>query len=363
MATYPPHKPTVLFWGRGDPGYSRNRVVRELFHDLGWHSAFYHPAASQIGLYEAYLRRLRRPALIWVPCFRQTDMASAKHWARKWQVPLVFDPLISAFQKEVFERRKWPPEATRALARQRWETQLMAQADLVVADTPAHADFFHEALGVARERLAVLYVGAESHLFRPKPFEVIHSMPEALFYGSFLPLQGADVIVEAARHTRDLNLQWTLLGEGDLKPPLQQKARDMANVRFESWIEYSKLPARMAQAHILLGIFGTTPKANLVIPNKMFQSMALGRPVVTRRAQAYDDTLAGSDTIGWIEAGDARALAATVRNWLNQPSQLAPRGTQTRQLYEQFFGRRQLRRMLRNILSRATGPGASSIQS
>lgn len=343
--------PSVLWWGRSDPGYSRNRIVLRLFCDLGWKVDFYRPVASQTGSLEAYLHRLRRPDLIWVPCFRQRDMASAAHWARKWRVPLVADPLISAYEKDVFERKKWAPGSAMTERRRRWESRLLMQADMVVTDTPAHADFFSRELGIAREKLSVLYVGAETEYFRHAPAPLPKPPFEILFYGSFLPLQGVDVIVAAARQTDDMPFRWVLLGDGPLRAGIEKNCVHLKNITFEPWIDYERLPSRLARAHILLGIFGTTLKADMVIPNKVFQAMSTGRPLITRAGSAYKEVLGRSEVIGWVPQGDPDALAACVREWLVSPEKLVERGKKTRALFDTLFGYDKLREMLSGLLS------------
>ena len=345
--------PELLWWGRSDPAYSRNRLVLRLLADLGWRVAFYHPTVSPLGWLTAYGRRIRRPDLVWVPCFRQRDLASAALWAGKWQVPLVADPLISAYEKEVFERCKWPPDSRRARARRRWEARQFSMADLVVADTPAHAGYFEQVLDVARERTAVLYVGAEDDRFTPRPAPAPDPPFEVLFYGSFLKLQGPEIIVAAARLAGDLPVNWVLLGDGDLRPAVEEQARGLGRVRFEPWTPYERLPDRLARAHVILGVFGTTVKAGLVIPNKMFQAMAAGRPVITRASAAYPREMADSPVIGWIPAGDPQALAAKVGQWVADPGALAQRGEATRQLFDRYFHMDRLREDLARILERA----------
>jgi glycosyltransferase involved in cell wall biosynthesis len=345
--------PSVLWWGRSDPEYSRNRILLKSFSDLGWRVDCYRPFSSPFGLMEVYFHRLNRPSLIWVPCFRHTDISSASHWAKKWKVPLVIDPLISAFEKEVFEKNRYAADSKSGKKRRQWESDLFSKADVVVADTPAHAAFFESELRVAPARLCVLYVGAETTLFEPLPAPPAEEPFEILFYGSFLKLQGVDVIIGAAERTQNLPIHWVLLGDGDLRDACERRARGLYNVRFEPWIDYGKLPARMASAHILLGIFGTSFKADLVIPNKLFQAMAAARPVITRRSKAYERTLEGSDVIGWVPAGDAEALAKVVKTWLKNPSDLSHRGKQTRKLYDTYFGREKLRQMLKKVLDNA----------
>jgi len=340
----------LLWWGRADSDYSRNRIVLKLLAQLGVRVSFFRPLFSRTGNIEAYLKRLTRPDMIWVPCFRQNDIRSASFKARKWNVPLVADPLISAYEKEIFEKNKAPQDSLKAEKLRLWEQDLFARADILVADTPTHGTFFQYTLGVDPQKTAVLYVGAETDLFTPQPLPPDDAPFEILFYGSYLQLQGVDVIIEAAKKSPP-NLQWVILGEGNLRASMEKQAQGAANIRFEPWIPYKQLPARIARAHILLGIFGTTVKANLVIPNKMFQAMAVGRPVITRYSDAFQDTLAGSDIIGWTPPGDADALSALVNRWAMHPQDLAQRGRATRKLLDDYFSMDKLAVMLENILT------------
>jgi glycosyltransferase involved in cell wall biosynthesis len=344
---------TLLWWGRSDNDYSRNRIILTLLEELGWQIQFFHPYSSQLGLFQAFFLRPKAPDLIWVPCFRQRDVSSALYWARRWECPIVFDPLISSYQKEVFEKKKWGEKEKNAVNLCRWEGKLFQQADLVIADTDSHARFYINTFGINPRDVAVIHVGADDHLFRHIPLVVKKTPIEVLFYGSYLPLQGPDVIIDAASISDDESIQWVLLGEGDSKASLKNRARDIKNVRFEPWIDYEKLPQRISQAQIVLGIFGTTPKASMVIPNKVFQSMAVGRPLVTLESKAYPTEISASDVIGWVPPGNPQALATCIRSWKADPANLAERGLKTRLLYEQFFSMGKLKVELQTALDKA----------
>jgi len=344
--------PRVLWWGRSDPQYSRNQIILKLLGALGWQVDYFHPVASYLGKAQAFIQRPGIPDLVWVPCFRHRDVPGAAYWARKWKRPLIFDPLISAYQKEVFEKGKWQPTHRAAAGLRLWETGLYAQADVVVADTQAHARFFADTLQVDPGKIIVIHVGADEQLFKPTTVDTGRSPLEVLFYGSFLALQGPEVIIAAARAMRNEKIKWTLLGEGDLKSHLQTEAEDLPNVGFEPWISYQLLPQRLARAQILLGIFGPTPKAAMVIPNKVFQSMAVGRPLITRRSDAYPTAVKESKTIGWVPPADSKALAACVHQWAAAPERLAERGHQTRVLYEQNFSTELIKSELQTALER-----------
>jgi glycosyltransferase involved in cell wall biosynthesis len=356
---------TVLWWGRFDPDYSRNRVLRQAYAALGWRIADFHPLLSALGDSEARLRRPPHADLVHVPCFRQRDIAAATRYARRQHVPLLIDPLISAYDKQLFERVKFSERSARAGWLRRHEQGLFQGADLVLADTPEHARFFSETLGVEPSRLHVVYVGAEESLFTPGAARAPHTPLEVLFYGSFIPLQGPQVIIDAARRYQGPPVRWVLLGNGPLLSECRKRARGLANVAFEGRLPYARLPDRIRQADILLGVFGATPKAQRVIPNKVFQALACAKPLVTCTAPAYPAELVARPESGvaWLPAGDADALARTVAGLAGQPERLVALGAQAHASYEEFFSMRQVRGQLQQALEtgarhRPPHPGA-----
>jgi glycosyltransferase involved in cell wall biosynthesis len=329
---------TVLWWGRFDPDYSRNRILRQAYAALGWRVFDFHPVLSPLGDVEALLRRPPRADLVHVPCFRQRDIAAAARYARRHGLPLLIDPLISTFDKQVFERGKFPEDSVRARRLLACERGLFRRADAVLADTPEHARFFAETLGVGPSRLHVAYVGAEESLFTPGTPHAPNSPVEVLFYGSFIPLQGPQVIVEAARLYQGPPVRWVLLGSGPLLDECKRMAEGLGNVVFEDWLPYTELPDRIRRADILLGVFGTTRKTQRVIPNKLFQALACGKPVVTCRARAYGGILDASGTaIQWVDAGSADQLAGAVRALATDTSSLTARGLAATKLYRTHF--------------------------
>ena len=330
---------TVLWWGRFDPDYSRNRILRQVFADLGWRVVDFRPHLSALADWEALLHGLPQVDLVWLPCFRQRDLAAARRWSRRHDVPLIADPLISAYDKQVFERGKFTEGSAQAERLRAREGALLRSADCVIADTPAHAEFFAQTFDIPLTRLCVIHVGAEEALFQPAlmpPYDGNRPL-EVLFFGSFIGLQGPETIVEAARRYQGPPVLWTLLGEGPLKAECRRRAEGLRNVTFEPWIAYEKLPARIAQADIVLGVFGTSAKAGRVIPNKVFQALACGRPVITREGRGYPSELQSDGGIAWLPPNDPAALAQAVATLASRAEHLPKLGQQARQGYERFF--------------------------
>jgi glycosyltransferase involved in cell wall biosynthesis len=187
---------------------------------------------------------------------------------------------------------------------ERVDRRAFRMADLVVADTEAHAHFLAQLSG--RDNIAVCLVGAEDRLFTPgwqptQPFT-------ALFVGKLIPLQGIDTILAAARLADEL--EFRVVGSGQLAPLLAGRP---ANVEHVPWIEYERLPDTIRAAGCALGIFGATAKTQRVIPNKAFQALACGAPLITADTPAARELLVDGESALLVPAGDAQALADTVR--------------------------------------------------
>ena len=79
------------------------------------------------------------------------------------------------------------------------------------------------------------------------------------------------------------------------------------------WVAYERLPAELHAAGCALGIFGTSAKAGRVIPNKAFQALACGTPLVTADTPGARELLADGVSALLVPPGDPEALAAALR--------------------------------------------------
>ncbi|MEO5342025.1 MAG: glycosyltransferase [Gammaproteobacteria bacterium SHHR-1] len=343
--------PSVLWWGRFDPEYARNRILRRLLNELGWQVRDFRPPISALADWQARLTGIPRPDLLWVPCFRQRDLAAARRWAHRQGLPLIFDPLISAYDKQVFERAKFAADSQAARHLLRWEQGLFQAADLLLADTQAHGDYFVETFALAADRLRVVAVGAEEDVFLPQPLpEANKPMREALFYGSFIELQGPEVIVEAARRCADPSIRWTLLGQGPLLARCQQLAQGLDNLRFEPPLAYAQLAQRIGQADVLLGVFSPGEKAGRVIPNKVYQALACGRPVVTREAPVYQGIAPDAPGLVRIPPSSSLLLSEAVQLLCMNGQRLQKAAQNAHALYKMHFSQGLIRAQLSHAL-------------
>ena len=134
----------------------------------------------------------------------------------------------------------------------------------------------------------------------------------ALFVGKLIPLHGVETILAAARLAPEIPFR--IVGSGQLDGLLAERP---ANVEWVEWVEYEHLPDELQRAGCALGVFGTSAKTGRVIPNKAFQALACGTPLVTADTPAARELLVDGESALLVPAADAEALAAAVRRLAN----------------------------------------------
>lgn len=221
-------------------------------------------------------------------------------------VPLIFNPLVSLSDTLVGDRARFGARSLAARALRGADRRAFGTADLVVADTEAHAELF-SSLGA--RRVDVVLVGAEERIFHP-PWRPAGSAT-ALFVGKLIPLHGVATILKAARSLPEVPFR--VVGDGQLAAQLRDRP---SNVEWVRWQEYELLGDEYRRASCALGIFGTTAKAGRVIPNKAYQAIACGTPLVTADTRASRELLVDGESALLVPPGDADALAAAVHRLL-----------------------------------------------
>jgi glycosyltransferase involved in cell wall biosynthesis len=213
---------------------------------------------------------------------------------------------------------------------------------------------------VPRERVRVIPGGAEEALFTPQPWprKPADAPLELVFFGTFIGLQGVDVLAQAILQYDGPPTHWRLIGEGPMKADCERVLAPLAGatgpsrVSFEGWGPLPELPGRLASADAILGIFGTSDKALRVIPNKVHQGLAIGRAVLTAATQAFTPELRADEEHGlfWARSGDPRSICDAALRLHQRRDELPVLGNAARASYESHYSNRVIAQVLRDIL-------------
>lgn len=250
---------------------------------------------AQVKLAWRYAVKIPGHDIIMVGFIGQMDMFLAKTLAWLTGRKLVFNPLVSIYDTVVGDR-KMVNDASFKARFFKWLDRISCKmSDLIFLDTDSHIDYFCRSFDLEREKFLRIWVGADESVFKPvtKKLEK-HSVFEILFIGKFIPLHGLPKIIEMAKLLKDeRNIHFTLVGHGQLRQTIdaQISTFGLQNITLIDWIPYESLVEVMTGADIILGIFGESDKAARVIPNKVFQALAVGKPVLTMDSPAVRELL------------------------------------------------------------------------
>lgn len=331
----------VCYFGTYEEGYPRNDLFIEGMRRAGvevdeCHQSIWQGQRDKTGAYRgkalltlllrvvrAYLlltvRYLHMPPhdVMMVGYIGQIDMPLAYILSRVRGVPLVFNPMLSIYDTFCDGRKLVQPRSP--TGRAFWLLDYLATrtADLVIADTQDYAAYFARTFGVAPHRLCVVPLGADDRLFQPLPDNPAPTdgVCHVVFVGKFIPLHGCETIVRAAALLRDDPVHITMIGTGQDYPLVERliDERHLTNITLAGWVERSELASYYARADVCLGSFGDSDRAGRAISNKVYESMAMRRPVLTADVPAVRSELRPGENVWVCRPADPADLAEQIR--------------------------------------------------
>ncbi len=258
-------------------------------------------------------RRMPRPDVVVVGYLGHFDVHLARLLFRRGRVPVILDHLVGA--SDTGRDRRLDGGIRQVLLRMIDAAALRA-ADIIVVDTAEHLLALPER---HQSRAVVVAVGAPTAWHQAGDAGVRAGTPadgaargplRVVFYGLYTPLQGAPVIGAALGRIAGAPVEITMIGRGQDEGRTRDAAAANDAVRWLDWVPASELPALVASYDVCLGIFGTSEKAQRVVPNKVFQGAAAGCAIVTSDTAPQRRVLGEAAIL--VPPGDADALAAAL---------------------------------------------------
>ena len=176
--------------------------------------------------------------------------------------------------------------------------------------------------GTPREKITVVPNVCEARLFAPSRFpdDSVRGPGDGplrlIYHGTLVPRYGVDVAVRAMTYIRDRvpDARLAVYGRGEFAAELERLARDLGvadRVELGGFVPLEEVPGKIARATV-----GVVPNrkdvfTDLVLPTKLFEYIAMGKPVVASRTAALLAHF-GEDDLYLFDAEDAEGLARAV---------------------------------------------------
>ena len=303
--------------------------------------------------------RIDKPDVIWGISTPLTAAWAAAQVARWRRVPWVFEV-----------QDLWPAfpiamgAVPTALARQqlyRMEKRLYQSARHILPLSPDMARYVTN-LGIPAEKVTTVLNGTDLDLAARGTPEAVAALRQmqglagknvVLYAGTFGRANDIPTLVAAAEAmaVEDSDAVWVFLGHGFFEPLVAAAAaRWPGRIRLVGGQARHEVFEWFALAAVSVVSFLGMPVLDANSPAKLYDSLAVGTPVVVTNA-GWTKELVEKHACGWyVPAGDAVALAVQLRESLRHPGQLAAAGRNGRILASQKFDRQELAAQVQRIL-------------
>lgn len=315
---------TICFFGDYNPEYIRNDVIiqgliKNKINLLICHTK-YKGSLRFFDLIKMYFSYGRNCDFVFVGSSDTSRplVVLAKIISRK---PIIWDAHYSIYDTLVEDRKLAKPNSLKAYYY--WFSDWLgcAVADKVLLDTNHHIDYFVKKFRARKDKFIRILVGANEELLKSYLSKESNSVGLdnnhflVSFHGKYIPLQGVEYIIQAAKILEKYpDIKFKLIGKGQT----YQKVRDLSkkintvNINFIDRVPYKDIPKLISSAHISLGIFGNSDKALRVIPNKIYEAMALAKPIITGDTPGIKELFEDRKNIVLCRPADEKDLAEKI---------------------------------------------------
>ena len=361
---------TICVVGQHGLDYPRNVVNQRLMRAAGYSIELCHSRAPSflrtLSILSQYWRVASRAQIVFATEGSHRHLLWLKLASLRAGHKIIFDPFISLYNTEVEDRKLHAPLSPKAwLARWRDFCSCWC-ASCLVFDTSEHKNYFFERYRLGDKPYRIIPIGVDENTFHPRHSDRgADGICEVLFYGTYIPLQGIDVIVAAAHHLRgEPSIRFTLIGDGQERRRIETLAErlQLPNVTFIGQIDTASLASRIARADVCLGIFDAAIKASQVVPNKVVQCAAMKKTIITRTSPAIVTYFEHDVSALLIPPGDSGALARAIMQLAAAPERRAALAREARRVFEQHFSQAAQVPMMKGLLSDMLGENCDNEQ-
>ena len=330
-----------------DPGYIRTRNLRaaiahidgvELFDATNSRRGFLRYLET---LWKMLRIRLRHNPDVYVLGFRGHEI----FWAVRLIAigrPLLFDEFMSPSDALLSEGKGGLPGRLAGALIFPLEWLCLALSARCLTDTVLHRQFIADRFAVREEKIDVVYVGAaEPGQEAARDGGGTDKPLSVLFYGTFLPLHGMDVLLRACKLVEKQPIEFRIIGgKGKALARFRTLLDELkpGNVVHDTWVDFDELQSEVIPGADLClgGPFGGTPQARRVITGKAFQFLAQSKATVIGRV---DEPVAFVDRRNCllVEQGSPESLAAAFEWACAHRNELATIGRNGRLLFDKQF--------------------------
>lgn len=228
---------------------------------------------------------------------------------------IIFDAFLSLYDMVCHDRKLLKPESFLGRALFLLEKYSYRCADKILIDTATHKKYLVDTFGISEDRIEHIFLGADETIFYDRGGMEEEGTFRVHFHGTFIPLQGVEYIVKAAKLLeKEKEVVFHLYGGGQTFKDAYKLAEKLQakNVHFEGFPSMEAVAQSLAKSHLGLGVFGGSDKAKKVIPTKGYETIAMKKPLLTGDSAAIKELLENNVSCYTCNFADETDLAKRI---------------------------------------------------
>jgi len=307
----------VLFTCADKPSISRNRFHRQLLKERFDYTECISEGKTYASRIPSILSRLPFKMLgqdfYFVSYMGHFLVIFMRLFTKK---PIVFDFYLSIYDMMCNDRKVYTPESFLGKLTYWIEKKSLEKADYVIVDTNKLIESLSNMYGVSPEKFVRVPLTINEENVMKKDVERYKEEFTVLYVGSYIPLHGTEVIIEAARilQEQEEELFFLMIGQGPDHAKCKALAEkyDLKNIEFKGFMTLEELNYYYNATDMNLGLFSTGERANSVVLNKTNDSFRVGKPHLTLETDAMKEAFSDNEDIFYTKDNFPETLASRI---------------------------------------------------
>lgn len=290
--------------------------------------------------------------------------ASLKALFMREKFDLVFSyqlsPITMALPAVIYKKRKkvplllycldlWPASALTVVgegnpvykAAQKLSKAIYAQADKIAVTSKPFVDYLHSVCSVPQEKLCYIPQHANGALLNEELSSVGEGRKTFLFAGNLGKAQSLETVIQAAALLQERDdWQVLLVGSGSEEENLKRQAREAGlaeKVLFTGRFAPEEMAAQYKKADVLLLTLAGDSAVGDTLPGKLQTYMTVGKPILAAINGAAVGVLEEAGCGKSVPAGDSKALAGLMLQYLETPDTFRDCGSNAKKYFSENF--------------------------
>ena len=275
--------------------------------------------------------------------------------------PIIYDFYLSLYDVMCNDRKLYKPDSFLGRFTYWLEKKSLQDANFIIVDTNKLIETLSSEYEIDKDKFVKVHLTINEDNVYPKEVKQYKEKFTVLYVGSYIPLHGTPVIIEAAKRVQDMgeDIEFLMIGEGPDLKTCQDLAKkyNLKNIEFKGFMPLEELNYYYNATDINLGLFNKGERANAVVLNKTNDSFRVGKPHLTLKTEAMSEAFEDNKDIFFVEDIKPETLAKRIVELKNNPQLVKKVGQNALKSYEEKLSNKKAKEIMQKKIFKRLANG------